>query len=66
MERTDRLDKVFESADAQFLMVTAVTHTNHRFRVARLRDTEVRKLREKLAAIDAAVEQVVADLQSAR
>jgi hypothetical protein len=42
MERTDWLDEGFDAAQAQFLMVTAITH--HRFSSPLWGEEEVRKL----------------------
>jgi hypothetical protein len=50
MERTDWLDKGFDSAQARFLMVTAITH--HRFSSPLWGDGEVRKLKAELAEIE--------------
>jgi hypothetical protein len=47
VERTDWLDVGFDSAQAQFLMVTAITH--HRFSSALWGEDEVRKLHAELA-----------------
>jgi hypothetical protein len=52
MERTDWLNEGFDSADARFLMVTAITH--HRFGSPIWGEEEVRKLHEELAEIEAA------------
>jgi hypothetical protein len=53
MERTDWLNEGFDSADARFLMVTAITH--HRFGSPMWGEDEVRKLQEELAEIEAAL-----------
>ena len=59
MERTDWLDVGFDSAQARFLMVTAITH--HRFSSPLWDEGEVRKLDAELAEIDtAAVEMATA------
>lgn len=50
MERTDWLG--FDSAQARFLMVTAITH--HRFRSLVWAASEVRKLHAELAEMEAA------------
>ena len=50
MERTDWLDGGFDSVDARFLMVTAITH--HRFSSPIWGEHEVRKLHAELAEID--------------
>lgn len=49
MERTDWLDDRVDSADARFLMVTAITH--HRFSSPIWGAREVRKLHAELAEI---------------
>lgn len=56
MERTDWLDEGFDPAQAQFLMVTAITH--HRFSSPLWGEDEVRKLQSELAEIELAVAQV--------
>jgi hypothetical protein len=53
MERTDWLDKGFDSAQARFLMVTAITH--HRFSSPLWGEGEVRKLQAELAEIETRV-----------
>ena len=50
MERTDWLDEGLSSADARFLMLTAITH--HKFSSPAWGEHEVRKLHEELAEID--------------
>ncbi len=50
MERTDWLDGGFDSVDARFLMVTAITH--HRFSSPIWGEHEVRKLHAELVEID--------------
>jgi hypothetical protein len=50
MERTDWLDEGLDSADARFLMLTAITH--HRFGSPIWGEHEVRKLHAELAEID--------------
>lgn len=52
MEHTDWLHAGFDSAQARFLMVTAITH--HRFSSRIWGAGEVRKLHAELAEIDAA------------
>jgi hypothetical protein len=52
MERTDWLDLGFDSAQARFLMVTAITH--HRFSSPLWGEGEVRKLDAELAEIEMA------------
>jgi hypothetical protein len=49
MERADWLDDRVDSADARFLMVTAITH--HRFNSPIWGAREVRKLQAELAEI---------------
>ncbi len=49
MERADWLDGSVDSADARFLMVTAITH--HRFSSPIWGSREVRKLQAELAEI---------------
>ena len=49
MERADWLDERVDSADARFLMVTAITH--HRFSSPIWGAREVRKLQAELAEI---------------
>ena len=50
MERTDWLDGGFDSVEARFLMVTAITH--HRFSSPICGEDEVRKLHAELAEIE--------------
>jgi hypothetical protein len=50
MERTDWLDEGLSSADARFLMLTAITH--HRFSSPAWGEHEVRKLHAELAELD--------------
>jgi hypothetical protein len=50
MERTDWLDQGYGSAEARFLMLTAITH--HRFDAPIWGENEVRKLHLELAEID--------------
>ena len=59
MERTDWLDEGLNSADARFLMLTAITH--HRFSSPIWGEREVRKLNAELAELDRQVTQAVAD-----
>jgi hypothetical protein len=54
MERADWLNEGFDSAQARFLMATAITH--HRFGSPMWGDVEVRRLLAELAEIDATVE----------
>jgi hypothetical protein len=58
MERTDWLDEGLSSADARFLMLTAITH--HRFSSPAWGEHEVRKLHAELAELDRQVTQAVA------
>ncbi len=50
MERTDWLDGGFDSVEARFLMVTAITH--HRFSSPIWGEDEVRKLHAELSEIE--------------
>ena len=50
MERTDWLDQGYDSAEARFLMLTAITH--HRFTSPAWGHDEVRRLHLELAEID--------------
>lgn len=50
MERADWLEHGIDTAEARFLMVTAITH--HRFNSPAWGAHEVRKLHEELAEID--------------
>jgi hypothetical protein len=50
MERTDWLDGGFDSVEARFLMVTAITH--HQFSSPIWGEDEVRKLHAELAEIE--------------
>lgn len=59
MEHTDWLDKGLNSADARFLMLTAITH--HRFSSPIWGEREVRKLHAELAEIDLLASQAVVD-----
>ncbi|HZA83398.1 MAG TPA: hypothetical protein VFC13_18350 [Actinomycetes bacterium] len=56
MERTDWLEEGFDSAQAQFLMVTAITH--HRFSSPLWGEDEVRKLHAELAEIASTAAQI--------
>ena len=58
MEHTDWLDKGLNSADARFLMLTAITH--HQFNSPIWGEHEVRKLQAELAEIDLLASQSVA------
>ena len=55
MERTDWLDEGLSSADARFLMLTAITH--HKFSSPAWGVHEVRKLHAELAELDRLVTQ---------
>jgi hypothetical protein len=57
MERTDWLDEGLNSADACFLMLTAITH--HKFSSPAWGEHEVRKLHAELAELDRLVTQAV-------
>ena len=63
MERTDWLDGGFDSVDARFLMVTAITH--HRFSSPIWGEHEVRKLHAELAEIDVLASRAVVDHHAA-
>jgi hypothetical protein len=56
VERTDWLDEGFDAAQAQFLMVTAITH--HRVNSPLWGEDEVRKLRAELAEIAASAAEI--------
>lgn len=64
MERTDWLDEGLNSADARFLMLTAITH--HRFSSPIWGEQEVRKLHAELAELDWLATQAVVDEVAAR
>ena len=55
MERTDWLDEGLSSAEARFLMLTAITH--HKFSSPAWGEHEVRKLNAELAELDRLVTQ---------
>ena len=57
MEHADWLDGGFDSAQARFLMVTAITH--HRFTSPAWGEHEIRKLYTELAEIELAAAQVL-------
>jgi len=59
MELTDWLEGGFDSVDARFLMVTAITH--HRFSSPIWGEHEVRKLHAELAEIDVLASRAVID-----
>ncbi|HEX6448700.1 MAG TPA: hypothetical protein VF060_04475 [Trebonia sp.] len=63
MERTDWLDVGLNSADARFLMLTAITH--HEFSSPTWGEHEVRKLIAELAELDRHITQVAADHDAA-
>jgi hypothetical protein len=63
MERTDWLDGGFNSIEARFLMVTAITH--HRFSSPIWGEDEVRKLHAELAEIELSARRAVADENAA-
>jgi hypothetical protein len=63
VERTDWLDEGFDSAQAQFLMVTAITH--HRFNSPLWGEDEVRKLHDELAEIASAAARITTPKPSA-
>lgn len=64
MERTDWLDEGFDAAQAQFLMVTAITH--HRISSPLWGEDEVRKLQAELAEIASAAAQIATPRSSAQ
>ena len=59
MERADWLEERVNSADARFLMVTAITH--HRFSSPIWGEDEVRKLHAELAEIELMAGRAVVD-----
>jgi isocitrate dehydrogenase kinase/phosphatase len=61
MERADWLYEGFDSAQARFLLVTAITH--HRFNSPIWGESEVRKLHAELAEIDSAALQAASSHQ---
>jgi hypothetical protein len=63
MERADWLDERIDSADARFLMVTAITH--HRFNSPIWGAREVRKLQAELAEIARHATEVLHEHQAA-
>ena len=63
MERADWLDERVSSADARFLMVTAITH--HRFSSPIWGSREVRKLQAELAEITKHAAEVLKEHQAA-
>ena len=64
VERTDWLEEGLDSAQAQFLMVTAITH--HRVSSPLWGEDEVRKLRAELAEIASAGAQITTPTSSAQ
>jgi hypothetical protein len=63
MERADWLDRRVNSADARFLMVTAITH--HRFSSPIWGAREVRKLQAELAEITKDAAKILHEHQAA-
>ena len=63
MERADWLEERVDSADARFLMVTAITH--HRFSSPIWGAREVRKLQAELAEITRHAAEVLHEHQAA-
>ena len=63
MERADWLEDRVDSADARFLMVTAITH--HRFSSPLWGAREVRKLQAELAEITKRASEVLKEHQAA-
>lgn len=63
MERTDWLEEGFDAAQAQFLMVTAITH--HRVSSPLWGEDEVRKLHAELEEIAAAAAEIETPKQPA-
>ena len=59
MEHTDWLDEGLSSADARFLMLTAITH--HKFSSPAWGEHEVRKLHAELAELDRLVAEAPAN-----
>jgi hypothetical protein len=64
MERTDWLDEGLDSADARFLMLTAITH--HQFSSPIWGEHEVRKLHAELAELDVLATWAVVDQSVSR
>ena len=58
MERADWLEAGFDTAQARFLMMTAITH--HRFTSPAWGEDEIRRLHAELTEIDVAAAQVLA------
>jgi hypothetical protein len=63
MERADWLAGGFDSAQARFLMLTAITH--HRFTSRAWGEHEIRKLYAELTDIDVSAAQVLAPRRGA-
>jgi hypothetical protein len=63
VERTDWLDEGFDPVQAQFLMVTAITH--HRVSSPLWGEDEVRKFQAELAGIASAAAQIATPEPSA-
>ena len=63
MERTDWLAGGFDSAQARFLMLTAITH--HRFTSRVWGEQEIRRLYAELTEIDVSAAQVLAPRRGA-
>jgi hypothetical protein len=63
MERTDWLDEGLSSAEARFLMLTAITH--HKFSSPAWGEHEVRKLHAELAELDRLVTEAPANAGAA-
>jgi hypothetical protein len=57
MERTDWLEAGYDSAQARFLMMTAITH--HRFSSPAWGEDEIRRLHAELTEIDRSAAQVL-------
>lgn len=57
MERADWLEGGFDSAQARFLMLTAITH--HRFRSRAWGEREIRRLYAELTEIDVSAARVL-------
>jgi hypothetical protein len=64
VERTDWLEEGFDPAQAQFLLVTAITH--HRFSSPLWGEDEVRKLHAELAEIASAAARITTPTLSAQ
>lgn len=64
MERADWLEGGFDSAQARFLMVTAITH--HRFGSPAWGEHEIRRLYAELTEIDVSAAQVLGSSRGPR